>query len=187
MTLRFLFPLAALALVFMLPNISTTSADQTIQSEIGRIAETGAPMESSYDAAATGRGPGWTQMWEVNRECIVEILGYMPESLSDLPAQEREKVLQACAKLVDGVPELGGDGSLVNVSLDAGQDSVAGADRDLAYLQALEALDLYWGDKIDQTEQEWNRPIDVLKQEYYGQDQSLTRTLDPTRHAFPRK
>ncbi|MCH8745147.1 MAG: hypothetical protein IIB31_05810 [Chloroflexi bacterium] len=184
MTLRFLFPLAALALVFMLPNISTTSADQTIQSEIGRIAETGAPMESSHDAAATGRGPGWTQMWEVNRECIVEILGYMPESLSDLPAQEREKVLQACAKLVDGVPELGGDGSLVSVSLDAGQDSVAGAGQEPSLLRELEALDLYWGDKIDQSEQEWNRQIDVLNQEYYRQDQYWTREMDRKRQEF---
>jgi len=184
MILRFLFPLAALALVFMLPNISTSSADQTIQSEIGRIAETGAPMESSLDAAATGRGPGWTQMWEVNRECIVEILGYMPESLSDLPAQEREKVLQACAKLVDGVPELGGDGSLVNVSLDGGQDSVAGADRELAYLQELEALDLYWGDKIDQSEQERNRQVGILNQEYDRQDQYWTREMDRKRQDF---
>ena len=159
MTLRFLLPLVALAVVLMFHNISTSSADQTILTDIGRISNTVAPMELLNDATSTGQGPGWTQMWEVNRECIVEVLGYMPEGLSDLPQEKREHVLQTCAKRVNGVPERGADGGPVSVGLERRQFSAAVADSEPAFPPELEALDLYWGDKIEQLQQEWNQQL----------------------------
>ena len=106
MTLRFLFPLVGLAAVFVFPSISISSADQALESDIGRVSSTIASMESVYDAAATSRGVGWAQMWEVDRECVTELFGYMPDSIAELPQSEREHLLQSCGKMISEAVEL---------------------------------------------------------------------------------